>query len=142
MDAPVFHLFVYGSLRQGFQNPVFDYIKKHFTFVAEGKVKGLLYDMGEYPAAVPSTENGYIIGELYEAKSEDDFYWAISQLDDYEGLHPEEGESSLYYRDQAHIFHDGGSTTAWLYWYSGAVQGNPVIESGDVLEYFHLKNRR
>lgn len=141
MDVPVTNLFVYGSLRQGFQNPVFDYIKNHFTFLATGKVNGQLYDLGSYPAAVPTNHIKGIIGELYTARSDEDFFWAISQLDDYEGLNPEEGEKLLYARELTTVYYDGNETQAWIYWYTGDVSGKPVIESGDVLEYFNkIKN--
>jgi gamma-glutamylcyclotransferase (GGCT)/AIG2-like uncharacterized protein YtfP len=139
MNTPVLHLFVYGSLRQGFQNPVFDYIRNHFTFVANGKVEGALYDLGDFPAAVPN-KSTTIIGELYKAKSEDDFYWAITQLDDYEGLNPVEGEIALYKRELTPVSHDETETAAWIYWYNSDVTGKPLIESGDMLEYFKLKN--
>ncbi len=140
MGTPVIHIFVYGSLRRGFQHPVFDYIKNHFTFIADGKVKGLLYDLGTYPAAVPS-DVGYLIGELFVANSEDDFDWAISQLDDYEGLNPEADETALYRRETVEVQHNDTVTTAWIYWYNGAVEGKSVIESGDVIEYFKSKNQ-
>jgi gamma-glutamylcyclotransferase (GGCT)/AIG2-like uncharacterized protein YtfP len=138
MNTPVIHLFVYGSLRRGFHHPVFDYIKNHFTFVADGKVKGRLFDLGAYPAAVPSDE-GYLIGELFVANSTEDFNWAISQLDDYEGLNPEAGEAPLYKREVITAYHDGGETEAWIYWYNATVEGLPLVESGDVMEYFKNK---
>lgn len=137
----VTHLFVYGSLRQGFQNPVFDYIKNHFTFLGLGKANGQLFDLGEYPAAVPSANIRGIVGELYIAKSTEDFFWAISQLDDYEGLNPEEGEKLLYVRELTTVFQNGTETQAWIYWYTGDVSNKPVIESGDVLEYFKQKQK-
>jgi gamma-glutamylcyclotransferase (GGCT)/AIG2-like uncharacterized protein YtfP len=139
MNTPSLHLFVYGSLRRGFLNPAFDYIKNHFYFIAHGTVKGALYDLGEYPAAVPQGEAS-IIGELFLAKSEEDFNWAISQLDDYEGLNPAEGEVSLYKRELVSVSHHDAATTAWIYWYNGDVSGKPFIESGDMMEYFKLKN--
>lgn len=138
MDTPLIHLFVYGSLRRGFRHPVFDYIKNHFTFVADGTVKGRLYDLGLYPAAVPD-ENGKLIGELFVANSEEDFNWAISQLDDYEGLNPEADETPLYRREKATVSYNNQESTAWIYWFNSSVEGKPVIESGDVMEYFKNK---
>jgi gamma-glutamylcyclotransferase (GGCT)/AIG2-like uncharacterized protein YtfP len=78
-------VFVYGSLRSGFHHPAYAYISRYFTLVSEGKVKGSLYDMGEYPAAIPSEKDQFIIGELYRINSPEEFEWAIAQLDDYEG---------------------------------------------------------
>jgi gamma-glutamylcyclotransferase (GGCT)/AIG2-like uncharacterized protein YtfP len=139
MDTPVIHLFVYGSLRRGFQHPVFDYIKNHFSFVADAKVKGRLFDLGVYPAAVPWEDGNGLTGELFVANSEEDFDWAIAQLDDYEGLNPEADEAPLYRREQVTVNYNGSETKAWIYWYNKSVEGNPVIESGDVMEYFKNK---
>jgi gamma-glutamylcyclotransferase (GGCT)/AIG2-like uncharacterized protein YtfP len=133
-------LFVYGSLRRGFQNPMFQYLSKHFEFCGDGKVRGKLFDLGEYPAAISSADDTFIIGELYSAKSEDEFNWSISQLDDYEGVYPEEGEQQLYKRELVTVFSTQGEVTAWIYWYNGNVANKPFIESGDVMEYFKMKN--
>ncbi len=140
MSTPVIHLFVYGSLRKGFQHPVFDYIKNHFTFVSSATAKGKMYDLGDYPAAISSNDGGSIVGELFVANSDDDFNWAISQLDDYEGLNPEAGEQALYKRELAAVTYNQSETTAWIYWFNADVTGKPVIESGDILEY--IKNKR
>lgn len=137
-DANLF-LFVYGTLRRGFHSTAFQYITPFFTHEADGKVKGRLYDLGEYPAAIPTTDEQYIIGELYKAKSEDEFNWAISQMDDYEGVHPEEGEQQLYDRALTTVFANGKEYTAWIYWYKGNTTGKPLVESGDVMEYIRNK---
>lgn len=135
MKNGVTKLFVYGSLRRGFHHPAYEYISKHFTFVSEAKVRGRLYDMGDYPAALPTSEDFFITGELYELKAEGEFEWAIEQLDDYEGLNPAEGEVELYKREVADVFYDNQSTKAWMYWYNGDVAGRPLIPSGDIFDY-------
>jgi gamma-glutamylcyclotransferase (GGCT)/AIG2-like uncharacterized protein YtfP len=135
-----FQLFVYGSLRSGFKSPAFEYISQYFTFIANAKVKGLLFDMGEYPAAVPTQEDVFIVGELYTINNTDEFGFAIAQLDDYEGVAPEEGQDVLFKREQATIYHhDGSKTTAWIYWFNGNTTGKPKIESGDMLTYLTQK---
>lgn len=133
-------LFVYGSLRQGFEHPAFQFISRYFTLVSHAKIKGLVYDLGEYPAAIPTSGEKYIIGELYAIKLADEFCYAIAQLDDYEGINPEEGES-LYRRELTTVFTPNGTETAWVYWYNGSVEGQPLVESGDMLEYLRLKGR-
>ena len=140
MDTPVTYLFVYASLRQGFENPFFDYIKHHFDLVGSGTVKGALYDLGDYPVGVPNDQYR-IIGELYHAKSEEDFDWAIAQLDDYEGLHPEEGEAPPYQRMLTTAECNGQSYTCWVYWYTGTIPYTTIVESGDVFEYMKSKQR-
>ena len=129
-----FQIFVYGSLRKGFEHPVFKYIADYFNFAGHGKVKGLLYDLGEYPAALPDNGEHYIIGEVYAIKEQDEFSYAIAQLDDYEGINPVEGDS-LYRRELATIYTENGTAKAWVYWYNGYISDESVIESGDVLAY-------
>jgi gamma-glutamylcyclotransferase (GGCT)/AIG2-like uncharacterized protein YtfP len=139
-ESQLHTLFVYGSLRQGFQSEAYGYISRYFTFAGDAKVKGRLYDMGTYPAAQPGEDEAYIVGELYEIKDKAEFEWAIEQIDDYEGLNVEVGETPLYRRSSTKaLLADGSLVDAWVYWYNDSVEGKPVIESGDVLEY--IKNK-
>lgn len=138
-NAEVYQLFVYGSLRSGFRSPAYEYISQYFDLVGAGKVKGKLFDLGEYPAAKPTDENRYIVGELYRIRNENEFSWAIGQLDDYEGVHVAFDETQLYQRDIAEVYVDNKTTKAWIYWYHGDVNDKPVIESGDVLQYMQNK---
>lgn len=134
-------LFVYGSLRSGFHHPAYAYISRYFTLLADAKVKGALFDMGEYPTAIPVASDTYIIGELYHIKNPDEFSWAMAQLDDYEGLHTENNEPPLYRRELTTVFVGDQQTEAWVYWFNGDVSGKPLVESGDVLQYLHNKSK-
>lgn len=134
-------LFVYGSLRSGFQHAAYQYMAKYFQLLGHATVKGKLYDMGDYPVALPTTEEKFIQGELYTLNEADDFSYVIGQLDDYEGLYAEEGETPLYKRELATIFCNGQSSTAWIYWFNGSVNNLQEIESGDVLEFMRQKNK-
>lgn len=136
----VYQLFVYGSLRSGFHSPVYEYISRFFKFIGEARVRGKLYDMGSYPAGVPTTDNCFITGELYQAKNEHEFSWAIGQLDDYEGVSVEADEVQLYRREVTEVHFNGSSTHAWIYWYNGDTGGRPLIASGDLLEYMKHKH--
>jgi gamma-glutamylcyclotransferase (GGCT)/AIG2-like uncharacterized protein YtfP len=137
-DQHLYPLFVYGSLLSGFKSPAYEYISRFFNLLGRGKVKGSLYDMGEYPAAIPSGEDSFILGELYQIKKETEFSWAIGQLDDYEGINPDPGEQPLYRRELAPVIMDDKTITAWIYWYNGSIAGKPLIASGDVL-LWHAK---
>ena len=137
--ADVYQLFVYGSLRSGFRSPAYEYVSRYFDLVGPAKVKGKLYDLGEYPAARPTSEDRFIIGELYCIRNVNEFAWAIGQLDDYEGVHVDFDESQLYQREIAEVHLENKTTTAWIYWYMGDVHDKPVIESGDVLQYMQNK---
>lgn len=140
MNKPeVYQLFVYGSLRSGFRSPAYEYISRYFDLVGDAKVKGSLYDLGTYPAAKPTSENKFIIGELYRIRHENEFAWAIGQLDDYEGVTVAYDEMQLYRREIAEVHIDNKITHAWMYWYNGNINDKPVIESGDVLQYMEQK---
>jgi len=138
-NPEVYQLFVYGSLRSGFRSPAYEYISHYFDLVGDAKVKGRLYDLGDYPAAKPANEDQFIIGELYSIRHEKEFSWAIGQLDDYEGVNVAFDETPLYRRDIAEVYIDDKIIPAWIYWYYGDVENKPVIESGDVLQYLEQK---
>ena len=139
MEAANHYLFVYGSLRSGFNHPAYAYISSHFTLTGSAKVKGKLYDLGAYPAALPTEEEYFISGELYRLKEDREFSWAIAQVDDYEGVNPEPGETAMYKREITTVYINGKTTSAWIYWYNNDVTGKPQIASGDVLEYLQQK---
>ena len=135
----VYQLFVYGSLRSGFRNPMYEYISRFFQFVGEAKVKGKLFDMGSYSAGISTKDDSFIIGELYRANEENEFSWAIGQLDDYEGIAVEPGEIKLYRREITEVYINNQVTFAWIYWYNGDVSGKPLIASGDLIQYLQQK---
>ena len=140
-NQEVYQLFVYGSLRSGFRSPAYEYISRYFDLVGEAKVKGELYDLGTYPAARPTDNNKFIIGELYRIRNENEFGWAMGQLDDYEGVNVAFDEMLLYRREITEVQIDNKVTNAWIYWYVGDVKDKPVIESGDVLQYMEQKKQ-
>lgn len=141
MKNEVLKIFVYGSLRSGFKHPAYEYISKYFKLVSEARVKGKLYDMGSYPAAISTSEETFITGELYELKNENEFSWAMEQLDDYEGVNPDDGQPPLYIRDVTNVLIDDSTVAAWIYWYNGSVKDQPLIASGDVLQFIQQKSK-
>ena len=132
-------LFVYGSLRSGFHHPAYAYISDNFTLVGPAKIKGRLYDLGEYPAAISVSDESFIVGELYELKENLDFYWVIEQIDDYEGLNVEQDEIALFKREEVEVYLANRTTKAWVYWYNKDVSDRPFIPSGDILDYIQMK---
>ncbi len=141
MSNEIYTLFVYGSLRSGFRNPIYEYLTKYFHLMGEAVVKGKLYDMGEYPIALPVDEEKFISGELYCVNNPLEFSWAIGQLDDYEGLNTEEGQQPIYKREEVVAYQKGQPVVAWIYWFNGVATGKPEIESGDLLQYLQQKNK-
>ena len=139
---PVYNIFVYGSLRKGFHSDAYNYISRYFYLAAaDAKVKGKLYDLGEYPAAVATNEDYFIIGELYHISHDEEFSWAIEQLDDYEGINTEPGQTALYRREITTIYLADHTTEAWVYWYNGDVSQFPALDTGDLLAYLQQKNK-
>ena len=141
MNNDELKLFVYGSLRSGFKHPAYEYVSRYFTLIGDAKVKGKLYDMGSYPAAIPTEENNFIIGELYQLKNEKEFNWAFEQLDDYEGVHPENNEQSLYIRQKVTVYINSVTASAWMYWYNATIDDQPLIASGDVIDFLQHKSK-
>lgn len=142
MPEKIYYLFVYGSLRKGFHHEAYQYIYNYFHFVGDAKVRGMLYDLGPYPAAVPVDGDNFIVGELYEIKNKDEYAYALAQLDDYEGVDPLEGEIKYYRRDAVEVLIADHTIRAWIYWYNQPVEGYPCIASGDVLQYMQDKVKR
>jgi len=142
MNNEIFQLFVYGSLRSGFHSEAYNYLTQYFTLVGPAKVKGKLYDKGDYPVALATTENKFLTGELYRLKDPAQFSWAMEQIDDYEGLHVEAGETALYHREPVAAYIDGIEVIAWVYWYCGTTEGLKELEAGDVIEYLQQRNKR
>jgi len=136
-----FQLFVYGSLRSGFRNPIYHYLTRYFHLVGDAVAKGKLFDLGEYPVAKPTEEDRFISGELYAINNPAEFSWAIEQLDDYEGLNVEEGETPLYKREPVTAYINGEGSPAWVYWFNGDVTNCPEILSGDLMQYLQQKNK-
>ncbi len=134
-----YFVFVYGSLRNGFHSSAYDYISRYFNLFGKAKVKGKLFDIGNYPAAIPVQDDYFIMGELYIIKNENEFSWAIAQLDDYEGVLGEQQEQPLYRREIVDVYINDAIVPAWIYWYNGDVSDKPVIDSGDITDYLKKK---
>jgi gamma-glutamylcyclotransferase (GGCT)/AIG2-like uncharacterized protein YtfP len=141
MNNPIHHLFVYGSLRSGFHNPAYQYLSQYFNLIGAGIVKGKLFDKGDYPVAIPTSKEKFITGELYTINSAAEFSYAIGQIDDYEGVLAEAGETPLYKRETVTVLQNNQQHTAWIYWFNGSVDGLAEIASGDVLKYMQEKNK-
>lgn len=130
------YLFVYSSLLQGFPTPDYEYVSQYFDFVGPAKTRGKLSVLNDIVVGTPTEEERYVTGELYRIKEQDHFSFAIGQLDEYEGVNPEPPREPLYVRTTADVaLDDGTHVNAWVYWYNKPVDGLPVIESGNVLDF-------
>lgn len=135
-------LFVYGSLLSGFKSPAYEYISKYFKLKGNASVKGTIYDMGTFPVGV-SIDTGRIIrGELYEIRNPKELSFILAQLDDYEGLYPDDGEDIYYKRELVNTTSETGEEViAWIYWYNKDTSGKPIVESEYMMSYPERKQQ-
>lgn len=132
------YLFVYSSLLQGFPTTDYEYISRYFNFVGNAKTKGVLSVLNNMVVGTPCGDDRFIHGELYMIKEQNQFSFAIGQLDEYEGLYPEPPQQSMYERSIATVTDENGNEyAAWCYWYKGDIKDLPVIESGNVLDFLN-----
>ncbi|MBI3456918.1 MAG: gamma-glutamylcyclotransferase [Candidatus Rokubacteria bacterium] len=95
---------------------------------ARGRVRGALYDFGEYPGLVLGG-TGWVSGELYRIR---DLAKRLPTLDRTEGYDPASEAGSSYVRQRvAVLIGDGSTREAWVYVYNGPPERGPRVESGD-----------
>jgi gamma-glutamylcyclotransferase (GGCT)/AIG2-like uncharacterized protein YtfP len=121
------HLFVYGTLRRGFDNPFARLLAQSSHYVGPGYVQGVLYSMGEYPALVLANDGAHQVrGDVYELNDAES---TLRILDEYEG--------PQYPRVTVAVSIPGAPQPldAWVYICTHDTSGRPRIESGDFLAY-------
>jgi len=127
-------VFFYGTLMLPFQRVGRSRIDTLLRLVGHGTINAALFDLGIYPAAVP-TPDGTVRGEVHEMLEP---LTVLRELDGIEGYSASEPESSLYTRVRtAVVLDDGREVNAWAYFYNAPLGRAERIESGDYLE--HLK---
>ncbi|WPV00955.1 gamma-glutamylcyclotransferase family protein [Mucilaginibacter sp. cycad4] len=132
METTSQFLFVYGTLLQP-GNEFAAYLNKHCKFIGDGKIRGRLYDIGEYPGAViGSTEERYIYGSIFMM---DDPEAILKVIDDYEGIgklyhHPQE-----YIRQKVGIYTANDIINCWMYLYNLPVVAYHEVTTGDYIQY-------
>lgn len=131
------YLFVYGTLLDA-SNEFAIYLNLHCSFYSTGKVKGKLYDLGEYPGAI-ADENctDYIYGNIFILNNSNE---ALKYLDDYEGFGDEQEQPNLFIRKMITVETDTERLKCWIYLYNLPIKGFKIIESGDYAEYRNLNN--
>ena len=122
-------LFVYGTLREGFDSLENWQSRVQAEFVGRGKIQGRLYDLGAYPAVIRAASEHLVRGEVYRLRDPAN---AADVLDEYEGFFPLHPERSLFVRAVTSVVTDDGrEKEAWVYFYNGQVDASKLISSGD-----------
>jgi gamma-glutamylcyclotransferase (GGCT)/AIG2-like uncharacterized protein YtfP len=128
--------FFYGTLMAGFDRRRRAGIDNKMTYRGRGFITGALFDLGIYPAAVPSSD-GRVWGEVYEFAEADT---VLAALDDIEGYTQSDPDRSLYTRHSVRVTLEGGrSIEAWVYFYNAPLGAAPRIDSGDYLAHIRAR---
>jgi gamma-glutamylcyclotransferase (GGCT)/AIG2-like uncharacterized protein YtfP len=127
-------VFFYGTLMTPFNRT--GRLDQLLSFRGHGTIRAVLFDLGIYPAAVP-TDDGQVTGEVYELHVP---LAALRVLDELEGYRPGDPETSLYTRTRTPVMMDDGSIVyAWAYFYNAPLGRAERIPSGDYLEHLNLR---
>jgi gamma-glutamylcyclotransferase (GGCT)/AIG2-like uncharacterized protein YtfP len=131
------HVFFYGTLMTPFNRPGRQRVSPQLRFSGRGTINAALFDLGIYPAAVPTNDGSRVWGEVYEAT---DAPVVLAALDEIEGYRANEPERSLYTRVLTDVTLENGSVQpAWTYFYNAPLGRAQRIESGDYLEHLNVK---
>lgn len=129
-------VFFYGTLMTGFDRRRRAGIESKLAYRGRGWIAAQLFDLGIYPAAVPSGD-GRVWGEVYEIL---DLPAVLRVLDEIEGHTPDAAEQSLYVRERVPVtMDDGRAEEAWVYFYNAPLGRAPQIASGDYLEHVRVR---
>jgi len=115
-------LLLYGSLRRGEAHFRRLGLDEALEFRGTYQFAGDLYDLGEYPGAVPG--KGKVEAELYEVTDPS----ILAVIDDYEEFDASDPDKSLYVRRCIHVPQVGD---AWVYLFNGDVSGRKLVPSGE-----------
>ena len=129
-------VFFYGTLMSAFKPDGRSRIDAKLTPVGRGSIGATLFDLGMYPAAIPSPE-GRVSGEVHRMVDSDT---VLAVLDEFEGVQPSDPDSSLYVRVETPVtLEDGTVAQAWVYFYNAPLGRAQRIDSGDYLEHLKAK---
>lgn len=122
------NLFVYGTLRNAYDNPMAHLLRQHSRLVGHGYVPGRLFDLGWYPGATYEPDSTYQVwGDIF-ALTEDSI---LKQLDDYEGIenHPDDE----YARREVLVQMSSKQVPCQMYVFLKSDGQQTLIESGNYL---------
>jgi gamma-glutamylcyclotransferase (GGCT)/AIG2-like uncharacterized protein YtfP len=130
-------VFFYGTLMTPFNRPGRQRVNAKMAFTGRGRISAALFDLGIYPAAIPSDDGSTVRGEVYEMLDPPS---VLATLDEIEGYRPAEPERSLYTRILTDVaVEDGRTVQAWAYFYNAPLGRAQRIASGDYLEHLNVK---
>jgi gamma-glutamylcyclotransferase (GGCT)/AIG2-like uncharacterized protein YtfP len=123
------YLFVYGTLQPRHAPAKMARLAAKLRPVGKGFIRGVLYDLGEYPGAVPDLNaKRRIAGTVMELPQDKS---VLRELDAFEGFDPEAPERSEFVRQQHTVELSAGEMLeCWIYRYNGKPDATCIIASG------------
>jgi gamma-glutamylcyclotransferase (GGCT)/AIG2-like uncharacterized protein YtfP len=122
------NLFVYGTLRNTYDNPMAQLLRQNARLLGHGYVPGRLFDLGWYPGATYEPNSPYRVwGDVFALTSEA----ILTQLDTYEGIenHPDDE----YVRRDVPVQMDKEQIRCQMYVFLKSDGQRMLIESGNYL---------
>lgn len=129
MSASDPFLFVYGTLRPGFDGPMADWLKRVAHHAGGAAAQGLLYRVEAYPAFLPGGP-GQVMGDLFALPCAAAILAVLDEHEECAGHFPQPHE---YRRERLIVRGGNGPVEAWTYIYNRNAGGLTRIESGDFL---------
>lgn len=120
-------LFVYGTLLDD-DNKYGIYLRDNSGFFATGKLRGEMYDIGEYPGAVLLNEGDkYIYGTILQI---DNPVEVLAVIDLYEGFGDDQPQPNEFIRVLTKAETEAGALECWIYIYNLPLNSLTVIKGG------------
>jgi gamma-glutamylcyclotransferase (GGCT)/AIG2-like uncharacterized protein YtfP len=132
------YLFVYGTLRTAALHKMSATLNRQGELLGVATMPGRLYDLGEYPGAIPKSGRSVVWGEVYRLRNPTG---TLRTLDRYEGLNGEKQREFRRVRKRVRLV-SGKPVTAWVYVLDQPTRGLTVISSGDYLSGFSKRLRQ
>jgi len=126
------HLFIYGTLLPGEAPEEIASIVKRLRRLGSARVRGRLYDFGEFPGAVldPSSRT-MVYGELVALPSDEGILEALDRYEEFDSSDP---KRSLFIRKKAKVWMaNGSSREGWIYVYNRHPGRAKLVRGGDYL---------
>jgi gamma-glutamylcyclotransferase (GGCT)/AIG2-like uncharacterized protein YtfP len=120
-------LFVYGTLLDE-DNKYGIYVRDSSKFYSTARLRGKLYDIGEYPGAVLAPEgDDFLYGIILEM---DEPIEVLALVDMYEGYGADQPQPNEFIRVLTEAETETGPVNCWIYLYNLSTNGLIAIENG------------
>lgn len=130
-DALTDLLFVYGTLRRGYDGRPAKRLAGESTFLGAAHITGYLFLIDDYPALIAEAGSDRVYGDLVRLHHPEG---ALVWLDHYEETGPSFPAPWEYRRQLLSVKANGKSLQAWVYTYNRPIAEKQRIISGDWLK--------